>query len=410
LDRHLLQVTHKYLRRVVELPGLPYQLEHFTDVLKRIFINRQGVERAFGVKTVGTYCVMVPQELVYAAGCIPVKLCSGSYTAFNIGDEICPRDSCPLIKAVVGCSAMPLLPVYGECDLVIVPASCDCKKKSALMLSRYTRVETLHVPAAKLNDESKGFFLQDLYALKKKLEATAAKSITYRRLRWAIEAIAGAQREIARLYTMKMYYPPVIKGTHALLALNAYAYERVDHWTAALQRLNNELEMRIDSRKFVTKAHTPRLLITGSPLIFPNIKIPLLIEELGGVWVADETCMGERGLYDPVAVTEDSLDGLMRGLAARHILPCSCPTFVNNEQRVYKLKQMIGDFKVAGVIYHVLRGCLVYDFEYRRIEELMDELDIPIIRIETDYNEEDVEQLRIRLEAFIELIKYKGVD
>ena len=32
---------------------------------------------------------------------------------------------------------------------------------------------------------------------------------------------------------------------------------------------------------------------------------------------------------------------------------------------------------------------------------------IPIIRVESDYNEEDVEQLRIRIEAFIELLKLK---
>ena len=33
-------------------------------------------------------------------------------------------------------------------------------------------------------------------------------------------------------------------------------------------------------------------------------------------------------------------------------------------------------------------------------------IDSTLIRVETDYNEEDVEQLRIRVEAFIELIKY----
>ena len=32
-------------------------------------------------KTIGTLCVMVPSELVYAAGAMPVRLCSGSYTA-----------------------------------------------------------------------------------------------------------------------------------------------------------------------------------------------------------------------------------------------------------------------------------------------------------------------------------------
>ena len=67
---------------------------------------------------------------------------------------------------------------------------------------------------------------------------------------------------------------------------------------------------------------------------------------------------------------------------------------------------MIEDYRVEGVIYHVLRGCLVYDYEYRAMEEEMGKLGIPIIRVESDYNEEDVEQLRIRIEAFVELIKY----
>ena len=42
----------------------------------------------------------------------------------------------------------------------------------------------------------------------------------------------------------------------------------------------------------------------------------------------------------------------------------------------------------------------------------MGKLGIPIIRVETDYNEEeDIEQLRIRIEAFIELIKLRdGIE
>ena len=55
----------------------------------------------------------------------------------------------------------------------------------------------------------------------------------------------------------------------------------------------------------------------------------------------------------------------------------------------------------------MLRGCLVYDYEYQLMEEAMGKMDIPIIRVGSDYNEEDVEQLRIRIEAFIELIKMR---
>jgi benzoyl-CoA reductase/2-hydroxyglutaryl-CoA dehydratase subunit BcrC/BadD/HgdB len=137
------------------------------------------------------------------------------------------------------------------------------------------------------------------------------------------------------------------------------------------------------------------------------MKIPLLIEEMGGIVAGDETCMGERGLYDPPVITDDSFDGMMRALANKALRPCPCPTFADNSQRIYRLKQLIKDNQIQGVIYHVLRGCLVYDFEYKRIEEELGKLGIPVIRLESDYNEEDVEQLRIRIEAFIELIKLR---
>ena len=128
---------------------------------------------------------------------------------------------------------------------------------------------------------------------------------------------------------------------------------------------------------------------------------------MGGILAADETCMGERGLYDPVSVIDPGFDGMMRGLASRYTKPCTCPVFVDNSQRIYRIKQMLKEHQIQGIIYHVLRGCLVYDYEYQMMEEEMGKLDMPVIRVESDYNEEDVEQLRIRIEAFLELIKLK---
>lgn len=112
-------------------------------------------------------------------------------------------------------------------------------------------------------------------------------------------------------------------------------------------------------------------------------------------------------MWDPPVITDNSFDGMIRALANRSICPCPCPTFEDNTQRIYRLKQLIKENQIQGVIYHVLRGCLVYDFEYKRIEDELGKLDVPVIRLESDYNEEDVEQLRIRIEAFIELIKLR---
>ena len=199
----------------------------------------------------------------------------------------------------------------------------------------------------------------------------------------------------------------MIRGTHAMVVMNAAAYMPAEQWADAMHKVNAELKTRAEQGQMVTNKNLPRILLTGSPIVFPNMKIPLLIEEMGGIVAGDETCMGERGLYDPPVITDNSFDGMMRALANRSLRPCPCPTFADNTQRIYRLKQLIRDGQIQSVIYHVLRGCLVYDFEYRRIEEELGKLGIPVIRLESDYNEEDVEQLRIRIEAFIELIKLR---
>ena len=147
-------------------------------------------------------------------------------------------------------------------------------------------------------------------------------------------------------------------------------------------------------------------MLTGSPMIFPNVKVPYLIENAGGLVVADETCIGERGYSDVPVINDNTMNGLMRALAVKAIRPCTCPIFVGSDKRWYRIKQLIEKYKVDGVIYHVLRGCLVYDYEYLSLEKKLEELGVKVLRIETDYSEEDVEQLRIRLEAFIEVIKF----
>lgn len=396
------QTAAKYLRRMEELPGAPSAMQPFFQVLRDIYVERKSVFQ--GKPIVGTYCVMVPQELIYAAGAVPVKLCSGSYTAFAIGDELVPRDACPLVKAVAGFQSMGVMPIYDECSLMVIPITYDCKKKMAGMLEEKCNVFTMQVPIAKEDDDIEQY-IQELYQLIGKLENVTGNRVMYQSLREGMELVGYAQYELSRFLEYKKKMPYLIQGTHVMAMMNAFAYMEADAWAEQVRRLNLELKMRVREKKKVTGRQLPRIMLTGSPIIFPNIKIPLLIEEMGGIVAADETCMGERGMYDPAVPVDDSFDGIVRALANRSIRPCTCPTFARNRQRIYRIRQMIEDFQIQGVVYHVLRGCLVYDFEYRELEEILGTMGIPIIRVESDYNEEDVEQIRIRIEAFIELIK-----
>lgn len=396
----------KYLRKIDDLPHKPEALKPFTDVLKHVFVDMQGAVKPKGVPSVGTYCVMVPPELIYAAGAMPVKLCGGSYTAFNVGDDIAPRDACPLVKAIMGFESIGVMPVYQECQLMAVPITCDCKKKLAGYLAEHRKTVTLHVPSGRDRDEDMEQYVRELYLFSQKLTEITGTELSYERLSWACGMTASAQYELSRFIELRRRYPLAVKGTHYMAAMNAISYTHISLWTQYMHDLCDETEQKAKRGEMASKENRPRILITGSPIVFPNFKLPLLIEEMGGALVADETCMGERGAYDPPAIVDQSTDGIMRALANKSTRPCTCPTFVDNKRRLYRIMQMLEDYRVQGVIYHVLRGCLVYDYEYQVMEEELGKLGIPIIRVESDYNEEDVEQLRIRVEAFIELIKY----
>lgn len=399
-------IASKYLRRIDALSGRPDALSPFMEVLKKVYIDFQKIS-SDDKKIIGTYCMMVPQELIYAAGAENIKLCSGSFTAFSIGEDITPRDACPLVKAVAGMQEIGKLSPYSDCDLMVVPVTCDCKKKLASMLLEQIPVHVMQVPSIRQSDELLELYLEELYNFLPILEEITGNEITYESLMQAVDVVGNAQVQMSHFLKLKKEKTTLIRGTHAMAVMNAFSYMPIIQWTEAMKVLNDELESRKNSGDVITRKKQPRILLTGSPIVFPNIKIPLLIEEMGGTLVADETCMGERFLYDPLAVSDYSFDGYMRAMAVRSIRPCTCPTFWDSSTRVYKLKQMIQDYKVEGIVYHVLRGCLVYDFEYQLIEEEMGKLGIPIIRVETDYNEEDIEQLRIRIEAFIELIKLR---
>lgn len=395
----------RYLRDMEALPGLPNAMEPFLTALRHIYVDHKGI--ATRRPCIGTYCAMVPQELIYAAGGMPVKLCSGHYTAFQIGDDSTPRDACPLVKAVAGFHEMKTMPIYENCKLMVVPTTCDCKKKMADMLSQETNVHVMNLPLNRIDDSAISGCVIEYHRLIEILEAVTNQSVTWSRLYDSIQMVGASQQELSRFLEFKRQDRALMYGTHVMAMMNAASYMSLEQWTAHLRTLNDELSERQEKREYVAKANRPRIMLTGSPIIFPNIKLPLLIEQMGGILAADETCMGERFMYDPVVPVDMSFNGLLRALANRYVRACTCPVFSENRQRINRVLHMVHEYKIQGVIYHVLRGCLVYDYEFSLLEQALEKENIPVIRVESDYNEEDVEQLRIRIEAFIELIKLK---
>ena len=418
--RGLVRSAETVLVELEEGQDLPQSMRYFINIMREVFAKDRAHQlllpsqhqSANNKKIIGTYCILVPEELIYAAGAIPVRLCGGNYEASLAGDELAPRDTCPVVKASIGFTSLNLISLYQMCDAVIVPTTCDAKRKMGEELSKFTDVWMLEVPHIKDSEGSRKQWLQQLYVLKKNLEKFTGKNFMRRKIRRkalaaSIKMIGSAQYQARRLYEIRKSSTPVILGREAMLAMNAYSYVTASEWTKEMAGLNDEIEERCRKGQFVCSPHAPRIMIAGCPPIFPNWKIPSLIEEMGAVIVTDESCMGNRYLYDPVGLTEKSITDMMVSIAARYLMPCVCPSFAPNEDRLFRLLQMAEEFSIDGIIYYVLKGCVIYDFELIRVEKIMKNKNISMLRIETDYTPEDIEQLRTRIEAFVEMLGTK---
>ena len=146
-------------------------------------------------------------------------------------------------------------------------------------------------------------------------------------------------------------------------------------------------------------------MLLGSPALFPNYKIPFLVSECGLEIseAVDYLSMKSFVTYPPKALW-GSHNKLIRNIASAWLRYDSSPAYIKNDALFDYVSWFVQNKKIDGIVYHVLKGQIEYDFELERFETMLSEYGIPVFRLETDYQYQDVEQLRIRLEAFSEML------
>jgi benzoyl-CoA reductase/2-hydroxyglutaryl-CoA dehydratase subunit BcrC/BadD/HgdB len=403
-ERILVESGLKNLELMRKVVNRPKGMRYFDDIFLRDIRVREVEDfRKKGGKVIGVFCNLVPEELIYAAGAIPIRLCSGFYDAVHPAEEVLPRDVCPLIKSSMGFKVVGL-PFFELCDVVVVPTTCDGKKKLGDVLSDYMPVWMLQLPNMKDVQESKELWSIEVGLLKKKIERLTGNKITVDRLRKSIELLHRRTRVFRRFYELRKSEKPVITERDALLVVQASFFDDVGRWIEKTDVLCDELEK--NKGRGVCDEGTLRLMLLGSPVIWPNFKLLNVVEEYAVV-VADEMCSGTQQLYDPVEVDEYTMEGMLKAVEERYLLPSICPCFTKSDDRIDRLLQMKEDFKVDGVVYHQLRLCQLYDMEFHKVKQVFAQEGIPLLRIQTDYSKEDIEQIRTRVEAFLEMIKMR---
>ncbi|BHH84951.1 double-cubane-cluster-containing anaerobic reductase [Desulforhopalus sp. 52FAK] len=358
-------------------------------------------EKAAGRKIIGSYCVFVPEEIALAANATLVGLCSGADFAIEEVEKLLPRNTCALIKSAFGFKIGKVCPYLESADMVVGENTCDGKKKGYETLGKM--IDNLYVmdlPQVK-TEVGRDLLKAEYYRFKTAVEELTGVTITADSLKKSIRLVNDKRKAMYRLLALRKANPAPISGLDALLANQVYFYDNPERFTASVNTICDELEQRIAKEQGPFAAKTPRVLIAGCPQAVPNWKLPSIIESSGAVIVGEESCVGERGTRNLIDDSGSTIDEMMDAIVNRYF-QVDCAIFTPNQERTKHIKEMAESYGADGVIHYGLQFCQPYLMEAIPVEQTMEDVGIPCLRIETDYSMEDVGQLKTRVEAFVE--------
>ncbi len=385
----------------------PKSMEYFDFVISEIHgfrIKELMDAKAEGRKVIGTFCVFVPEELVLAVNGICVGLCAGAELGFDAAEQFVPRNTCSLIKSAFGFKLAKVCPYIESSDMIVGENTCDGKKKAYESYKNIVNnLYVMDLPQVKSN-AGRELLRSEYKRFAAKLEELSGNKIQTENLKKAIEIVNNKRRVMKRLSDLRSADPAPISGLDALLINQIYFYDDPIRFTNSVNVLCDELEERIKEKKGVFVEKTPRILVSGCPMAIPNWKLPNIIEKSNAVVVGEELCTGERGTQFTVEETHETVDTLMDKIVDRYF-KIDCAVFTPNAERLNHIREMAGKYNADGVIHYSLQFCQPYQNEAISVEKTLESEGIPVLSIDTDYSQEDVGQLKTRIEAFIERIR-----
>jgi benzoyl-CoA reductase/2-hydroxyglutaryl-CoA dehydratase subunit BcrC/BadD/HgdB len=354
-------------------------------------VEEIGDLRRQGTKVIGYFCIYAPVELVQAAGAIPVRLMRGGHAAEEAGERYLRADACPFCNACMGNFGRE--PLYRQVDAVLAVNTCDMMRRLPEAIERHFGVPALQLYMPRTSEpllHRLAEFRRQLERLAEELavltgtavgeEATESAIAAFNRLRVALRQASDTRRAST---------PLLSGGTMLDLEGTAWLLGPVK----ALSLVDEVL--RIIAARPCMEARRPRLMLGGSMLTEDDRWLLDMVEEKAD-FVSDILCTGTRWFAEEVPAEGEPLDRLTRFYFSR---PC---IYRRPNSDLYRYAQeQVREFRVQGLVYKTLLYCDPWSFEVRRLQET---LAIPALHLDTDYSTENREQVRTRVEAFLETL------
>ena len=376
-------------------------MQGFTELQEHVAnrFDELNQARENGVKVIGYVPGgFMPEELVYAAGAIPIGMVyGGGWEAVAESASYLPRWIDTFCRAQIGYYMKDEKSLYKAIDLLVAPISDVNVRALADAFSFYVGLDTFRygVPHDKDEDVTR-YYLEGLHLLKEKLEQVTGNRIEDQKLIEAIEEYNRMRELLKSISDLRKSLSPPISGKEFAWLNHASYLVDVSVLNRCLESIYRELKDK--------HGPTPkkRFVLLGSTLAMDDVKIFDIVEAYGAAIVMEEFAEGGRHYWEPVKINGDLIGALSDRYFTRRVPPAwSRPT----SERVEFVKGQAEAFSADGLLWYQMMyrdGYDVQSFYFQKIAEK--EIGVRMLKVVSDYDPVEVGSLRTRIETFIDML------
>jgi len=346
----------------------------------------------------GWLCTYVPEEILHAAGALPIRITGYSKeTELEDGNAYLYINTCSFSRS---CLQLGLKGDYDFLDGVVGGSTCDGARRLFDLWRNYIGTPFYHVLTVprKYTQRAHDLYHRQVTQFKIHLEEFLGIQITDESLYRSIVVYNESRSLLKRLYELRKFDAPPISGTETMEVLNTCFRMPKELFNEWLRSLLDELSIRENSHK-----SRARLMVVGS--VMTNPEFIESIEELGGLVVTDELCTSTRYWSDLVVLNGDITP--LEAISQRYLNNFPCARMFPSDERFNRILDLAREFRVDGVISQIVRYCVPYAHDLPLLTERLKRQGIPTLALDVEYGTSGSGQIRTRVQAFLEMLEAK---
>ncbi len=353
-----------------------------------------------GRKVVGYMPVYVPNEIIHAAGMLPLGILGGGDAMEVIhGDAYYQSYICRIPRSTVELGIMKNLDFV---DGMLFPSLCDVIRNLSgvwKMLFPEVYARYFDTPQNFRSDIGGEFYRNDLQELREGLERLGSRKITDEDLKDSIKVYNEYRNKVREVYQYRAYQPWKVPASEVYLLMRAGEImtpeDHIQTMTDYLAAVEKEERRMKDNC---------RVVLNGSFCEQPPLGLVKSIELAGCYVVDDDYMMVNRMITEDVEAEGDPLENLSEAFL-KNSLSFPSKYEPSEEEKGKYLAKMVRERGAEGVIFSAPSFCDPALLDQPMLATVLEEQNIPYISFQYAENSGQMQPIREQAGTFADSIK-----